>query len=121
MLSQASLHSLSGRIVLISHSNHCERGITLPNFIFSLASASQSIHNKMNDLQEEQIDHINNKVEEEPELIWYFAIGCMMNPTSCALREFYPKESHPAKLLDYEIQFFSSMGFAEAVARQRVI
>ena len=67
----------------------------------------------MKDLQEEQMSQ--NKVEEEQELIWYFAIGSMMNPTSCALREFHPKESHPAKLLDYEIQFFSSMGFAEAV------
>jgi hypothetical protein len=39
----------------------------------------------------------------------------MMLPESYEQRDFHPLESHPAKLFDFRLGFFSSMGFAEAI------
>jgi hypothetical protein len=38
-----------------------------------------------------------------------------MLPESYEQRDFHPLESHPAKLFDFRLGFFSSMGFAEAI------
>lgn len=45
---------------------------------------------------------------------WYFAIGSMINPHSLAARGLFPKESHPAELLDHRIVFRGSQGMAGA-------
>ena len=47
--------------------------------------------------------------------IWYFAIGSMMNPTSMKNRNITSLESKPGELLDFQLGFFNSMGFAEAI------
>ena len=44
----------------------------------------------------------------------YFAIGSMMNPISLSARGIKPIQSRPAILLDYELRFFSVMGYAVA-------
>jgi len=54
-------------------------------------------------------------VDDAHKDIWYLAIGSMMLPQSCELRDFFPKESKGAELLDYRMNFFSSAGYAEAV------
>jgi hypothetical protein len=52
---------------------------------------------------------------ENDEDAWYLAIGSMMLPQSYELRNFYPKESTAAELLDYRFGFFGPEGFAEAI------
>lgn len=47
---------------------------------------------------------------------YYFAIASMMNPTSLQARGLCPIQSQPAILLDYKLEFFGSMGFAEAIS-----
>lgn len=47
-------------------------------------------------------------------IVYYFAIGSMMNKTSMKLRNLIPLSSEPGEILDYEIGFFGSGGFAEA-------
>ena len=50
--------------------------------------------------------------------VWYFAIGSMVNPVSLRNRNIFPQESRPAELLDHNINFFGSIGVAEAVVEQ---
>jgi AIG2-like family len=52
---------------------------------------------------------------DDSEDTWYFAIGSMMLPMSYELRNFHPKESTAAELLDYRFGFFGPEGFAEAI------
>lgn len=49
------------------------------------------------------------------ETLWYFAIGAMINPISCAARNVVPQESRPAELLDHSLYFFGSIGIGEAL------
>lgn len=49
------------------------------------------------------------------ENVWYLAIGSMMLPQSYEQRNFHPLASQPAELLDYKLNFFGGVGFAEAV------
>lgn len=48
----------------------------------------------------------------------YFAIGSMMHPVSIRNRGIYPISSEPAELLDHRIGFFTTQGYAEAIAEQ---
>ena len=58
----------------------------------------------------------NNDDDDHGDILNYFAIGSMMNPTSLSLRNIHPTcNSRPAELLNYELKFFGPMGFAEAV------
>lgn len=52
------------------------------------------------------------------ETVWYFAIGSMINPVSCAARDMFPKDSKPAELLDHHLYFFGEIGIAEALPRE---
>lgn len=46
---------------------------------------------------------------------YYFAIASMMNPVSLKLRNLNPIESRPAILLDFELIYYSTRGFAAAI------
>lgn len=55
---------------------------------------------------------------EEEKLVWYFAIGSMMNNFALNYRGIFPVESKPAEILDFEITFFSKLGMACADPKQ---
>ena len=55
------------------------------------------------------------KAGDDEELLWYFAISSMMNPTSMSLRGVKAIESQPAEIMDHKLYFFGSFGFAEAL------
>ena len=57
----------------------------------------------------------DNGTAPSPSSRWYFAIGSMMNPVSLSRRGLVPKESHPARLLDFRLSFFGLLGVAEAI------
>jgi len=54
-------------------------------------------------------------IDVDQPLVNYFAIGSMMNPVSLANRGIRPIHSEPAELLDHRLEFFSNMGYADAV------
>lgn len=47
------------------------------------------------------------------EMLWYFAIGSMMNPTSMNLRNLHPKKSMPGILRDYKLVFRGGGGMGD--------
>jgi len=51
-------------------------------------------------------------VDKDEPLLWYFAIGSMMNPVSLNLRHLHPKQSMPGILRDWKLVFrgFGGMG-----------
>ncbi len=52
----------------------------------------------------------------EPELVWYFAIGSMCNPTSMNLREMFPKQSMPGILHGWKLVFHGKGGMGNIEA-----
>ena len=68
-----------------------------------------------------EADHSAIRTMTQPEAggaIWYFAIGSMVNPVSLRNRNIFPLESRPAELLDHNLNFFGSIGVAEAVVEE---
>mmetsp|Transcript_35119 Transcript_35119/g.76877 ORF Transcript_35119/g.76877 Transcript_35119/m.76877 type:complete len:339 (-) Transcript_35119:83-1099(-) len=53
--------------------------------------------------------------DDTGESLWFFAIGAMVNPVSLQNRKIFPIHSRPAQLLNHRINFFGSIGVAEAV------
>jgi hypothetical protein len=47
--------------------------------------------------------------------VFFFAIGAMMNKVSLELRKVVPIQSWPAEIIDHDLGFFGSLGFAEAI------
>ena len=66
----------------------------------------------MPEMSEPKIEPLD---ENKMSLIWYFAIGAMMNPLSIRYRGINPLESIPAEIIDYKLGFFGDMGFASAI------
>ena len=51
----------------------------------------------------------------DDDYVWYFAIGAMLNPISMRNRKLFPLRSRAAVLMNHRINFFGSIGVAEAV------
>jgi hypothetical protein len=51
----------------------------------------------------------------DKDVIWYFAIGSMTNPTSLETRNLTPLVSVPGEALDYKLYFYGGLGMAEAL------
>ena len=60
---------------------------------------------------------VRSSWKEDSDSVWYFAIGSMMNKVSVSLRGLTPLESHPAEILDFELEFLAG---GAAVAAQKV-
>ena len=60
---------------------------------------------------------VENEVNAGPGMVWYFAIGSMINNVGLNARGIVPKKSIPAEILDFELIFFSSNGVACALQK----
>jgi len=61
------------------------------------------------------------QLEADKNVCLYFAIGSMMNPTSLALREIFPKHSWPAELFGYELVFRGVGGMASVEMKESAV